>query len=59
MDKYDVKYFLCGNCGFVFTEEPYWLNEAYKSAINISDTGIVTRKNLSTTPAAMEFSHDL
>lgn len=27
--KYDVAYFRCKACGFVFTEEPYWLDEAY------------------------------
>ena len=30
----------------MFTEEPYWLEEAYGKAINISDTGIMER-NLS------------
>jgi Methyltransferase domain len=44
--KYSVKYFQCGTCGFVQTEEPYWLEEAYSSAITKLDTGILTR-NLS------------
>ena len=39
----EVSYFECQNCGFVQTEEPYWLEEAYKETINISDTGIVSR----------------
>ncbi len=43
MNKYDVKYFKCRTCGFLFTEEPFWLNEAYKTPINIYDTGIMTR----------------
>lgn len=38
-----VSYFECQNCGFVQTEEPNWLEEAYKETINISDTGIVSR----------------
>lgn len=38
-----VSYFECQNCGFVQTEEPYWLEEAYKESINVSDTGIVAR----------------
>ncbi len=44
--KKKVKYFSCNNCGYVQTEEPSWLKEAYSSAINQSDTGIMSR-NLS------------
>lgn len=43
LNKYDVKYFHCENCSFLQTEEPYWLDEAYKDSINISDTGYVQR----------------
>ena len=43
LDKYNVKYFHCKNCGCLFTEEPYWLEEAYKDAISIADTGILAR----------------
>lgn len=43
LGKYDVKYFKCDNCGYLFTEEPYWLSEAYSRAINISDTGLINR----------------
>jgi len=42
----NVKYFSCNKCGYVQTEEPSWLEEAYTSVINKSDTGIMTR-NLS------------
>lgn len=41
--KYDVDYFECPNCGFIQTEEPYWLTEAYSSAITSSDIGLVQR----------------
>lgn len=41
--KYDVQYYECPNCGFVQTEKPYWLEEAYQNPINVSDTGIVLR----------------
>jgi len=34
---------MCENCGFVQTEEPYWLKEAYQESMNISDTGIMSR----------------
>lgn len=43
MARYDINYFKCNNCGFLFTEEPFWLEEAYESSINISDTGILRR----------------
>ena len=42
----EVDYFECKNCEYVFTEKPTWLNEAYSSSINDSDTGIMIR-NLS------------
>ena len=43
LKKYTVSYFYCDNCGFLKTEKPYWLNEAYQDAISDSDTGIVKR----------------
>ncbi|KKP40259.1 MAG: type 11 methyltransferase [Candidatus Peregrinibacteria bacterium GW2011_GWC2_33_13] len=43
LNKYSVKYFLCDNCEFLSTEEPYWLEEAYNSPINKADTGILWR----------------
>ncbi|XPV70021.1 MAG: class I SAM-dependent methyltransferase [Halarcobacter sp.] len=43
LKKYDVKYYHCKSCGFLQTEEPYWLEEAYNESINISDTGIMNR----------------
>jgi hypothetical protein len=42
----DVQYFDCPYCGYVQTEEPTWLEDAYSSPINSSDTGIMVR-NLS------------
>lgn len=41
--KYEVSYFFCSECGFLQSEEPYWLNEAYSTAIAIQDTGLVQR----------------
>lgn len=38
-----IKYYECKNCGYVQTEDPYWLEEAYKNPINLSDTGLVAR----------------
>ena len=46
LNKYNVKYYHCPNCGFLQTEEPYWLDEAYKSAIGSADTGIQKRNRI-------------
>lgn len=43
LNKYIVNYYFCDFCGFIQTEEPYWLSEAYNEAINIFDTGIMSR----------------
>ncbi|WP_292463383.1 class I SAM-dependent methyltransferase [Methanolobus sp.] len=39
----EIDYFFCDNCGFLQTEEPYWLGRAYINPINIEDTGILSR----------------
>ncbi|MBM4158024.1 MAG: class I SAM-dependent methyltransferase [Ignavibacteria bacterium] len=41
--KYKIKYFKCESCGFIQTEKPYWLEEAYSEAINESDIGLLKR----------------
>ena len=46
LQKYEVNYFQCSNCGFVQTEKPYWLEEAYSSAIASSDVGLVMRNQM-------------
>jgi 2-polyprenyl-3-methyl-5-hydroxy-6-metoxy-1,4-benzoquinol methylase len=43
LHKYEVKYYQCKETGFVQTEEPYWLEEAYQSAITKLDVGLVHR----------------
>ncbi len=43
LSKHKVSYFYCFNCGFLQTEEPYWLDEAYKESISVTDTGILSR----------------
>jgi hypothetical protein len=43
LSKYDVKYFRCNETGFIQTEEPYWLHEAYSSAIVSLDVGLAER----------------
>lgn len=41
--KYRVSYFHCDSCGFLQTENPYWLSEAYLDPINRSDCGLLGR----------------
>jgi hypothetical protein len=38
-----IDYFECGLCGYVQTEEPSWMDQAYASPINSCDTGIMVR----------------
>jgi hypothetical protein len=43
LGKHRVRYYRCGRCGFVQTEEPYWLAEAYHEALSGLDVGAVSR----------------
>ncbi len=43
LSKYKVKYYKCTNCSFIQTENPYWLNESYNSAITKLDIGLIQR----------------
>ena len=43
LGRYSVEYFVYPNCGFIQTEEPYWLDEAYSDAIVDSDIGLIGR----------------
>lgn len=51
LNKHDVNYYQCDNCGFIQTEKPYWLQEAYNRAISDLDIGLVSR-NLAIAPKA-------
>jgi len=43
MSRHDVGFFHCSHCGFFETEDPYWMEEAYREPINREDTGILSR----------------
>lgn len=43
LSKFNVNYFRCNSCGFIQTEKPYWLAEAYSSAISNLDVGLFSR----------------
>lgn len=44
-NEHDARCLQCGSCGFLFVENPHWLEAAHREAINASDTGLV-RRNL-------------
>lgn len=46
LGKYSVQFYRCCDTGFIQTEEPYWLPEAYSAVIHPADVGHVSR-NLS------------
>ena len=54
LQKYEVVFFQCSECALVFTERPYWLKEAYSSAISALDVGLVGR-NLYLAPLISTF----
>jgi hypothetical protein len=57
LNKYTIQYFKCPGCGFIQTEEPYWLEEAYSEVINRSDIGLLARNlDLSKITKAVLFS---
>jgi hypothetical protein len=43
LSKHGISYYFCENCGFLQTEAPFWLEEAYDESINLSDTGFLLR----------------
>ncbi|MDR1637843.1 MAG: class I SAM-dependent methyltransferase [Treponema sp.] len=54
LNKYNVAYYVCPKCGFIQTEEPYWLEEAYSRAIASADTGAIMR-NISSANSLLFF----
>ena len=41
--KNEITYYRCSHCGYICTEKPYWLKEAYSDAIADSDIGLLAR----------------
>src|SRR5512138_3231358 len=46
LHKYDVHFDICPSCGFIQTEAPYWLAEAYAEPFAKGDVGRVSRNLL-------------
>src|SRR5712664_4054841 len=43
LQKHDVSFFKCSECGFLQTEEPYWLSEAYDPPLSPLDVYLISR----------------
>lgn len=43
LKKFEARYHRCDHCGYLFVENPSWLDRAYAQPINIFDTGILVR----------------
>lgn len=43
LNKYAAEFEQCEGCGYLRARDPFWLDEAYSSAIAASDTGLVMR----------------
>jgi Methyltransferase domain len=43
LGKYEAEYYLDPEIGYIFANAPLWLDEAYSSAITVTDTGCVAR----------------
>jgi len=43
LQTFAARYLRCTRCGFVFVEQPTWLEQAYELPIAAADTGIVVR----------------
>ena len=43
LERHEAHYDYCEACGFLRVRNPHWIDEAYSSAIAISDTGLVLR----------------
>ena len=46
LNKYLVKYYQCLDTGFIQTEDPFWIEEAYSSAITKLDVGLLSRNQM-------------
>ncbi|BAM04682.1 hypothetical protein PSMK_25230 [Phycisphaera mikurensis NBRC 102666] len=43
LGRHRVGYHTCGSCGFLQTDEPFWLKEAYAAPIASVDVGLLSR----------------
>lgn len=43
LNKHSANFYCCQECGFLFANDPFWLEEAYSSPIAAADTGLIAR----------------
>jgi 2-polyprenyl-3-methyl-5-hydroxy-6-metoxy-1,4-benzoquinol methylase len=43
LNKYNTGYYKCDSCGFIQTDEPIWIKEAYSNVITSTDIGLLNR----------------
>ncbi len=55
LNKYEAKFYRCGDCDLIQSEPPYWLEESYSSAISAHDTGAISRNLFSANFSAALF----
>jgi hypothetical protein len=53
LERYDVEFHLCPSCGLITAPNPYWLDEAYSSAIYDGDSGLLRRSKLLSTVTSL------
>lgn len=53
LDRYEVEFHLCPSCGIITAPNPYWLDEAYDSAIYDGDAGLLRRSRLLATVTSL------
>ena len=41
--SYSVEYFKCSYSGYLQTDEPFWLEQAYKEGVNLTDNCLTSR----------------
>jgi hypothetical protein len=46
LGRHEVEFHRCGSCGLIASPDPWWLDEAYSSAIYDGDTALLRRSRL-------------
>jgi hypothetical protein len=53
LQRYEVEFHQCPSCGIITAPNPFWLDEAYSSAIWNGDSGLLRRSRLLATVTSM------
>jgi len=55
--RHPVQFHHCRACGYLYSETPYWLDQAYSSAIASADVGLVMRNQMLATKLRVLLFH--